>query len=89
MRWLGLILGLLSIGPAAAAGWQDDLAEQLRLEHDCQLAFLSGVVERQVEGRALVIAKAHCEDGRVFDALQPDASEAFELNECTADEQGC
>ena len=37
----------------------------------------------------VVIAKAHCEDGRVFDALQRDEPEDFELNECTPTEQAC
>jgi hypothetical protein len=89
MRSLGLTLLFLLISSAAAADWRTDLAEQLSWEQDCKVAFLSGVIEREVEGRAVVIAKAHCEDGRVFDALQRGEFEEFELNECTAAEQAC
>jgi hypothetical protein len=62
MRSLGLTLLFLLISSAAAADWRTDLAEQLSWEQDCKVAFLSGVIEREVEGRAVVIAKAHCED---------------------------
>lgn len=89
MRSLGLTLLLLLISPLAAADWRTDLAEQLSWEHDCEVAFLSGVLEREVDGRAVVIVKAHCEDGRVFDALRQDAFEEFELKDCTAVEQAC
>jgi hypothetical protein len=49
----------------------------------------SGVIERLIEGQMVVIAKAHCEDGRTFDAIQRNELEEFELTECTPTEQAC
>lgn len=73
----------------AAADWQEDLAAQMRWDHECQVSFFSNVIERDVDGQPVVIAKAHCEDGRVFDAIQRNAFEDFEVNECTPVEQAC
>jgi len=80
---------LIALATPALAGWQDDLAAQLRWDHQCQVAFYSGVIERMVNGQQVVIAKAHCEDGRVFDAIQKNELEEFEINECTPKEQTC
>jgi hypothetical protein len=86
--WL-LALALMVIAWPAMANWEDDLAAQLRWDHNCVVEFYSGVIERLVEGNLVVIAKAHCEDGRTFDAIQNNELEEFEINECTPTEQAC
>jgi hypothetical protein len=86
--WL-LALALMVIAWPARANWEDDLAAQLRWDHNCVVEFYSGVIERLVEGNLVVIAKAHCEDGRTFDAIQNNELEEFEINECTPTEQAC
>ena len=53
------------------------------------MQYYSGVIERMVDGQLLVIAKAHCDDGRIFVAIQRDELEDFEITECTLTEQGC
>jgi hypothetical protein len=73
----------------ALADWQEDLAAQLRWDHACIVQFYSGVIERLLEGQLVVIAKAHCEDGRTFDAIQRNELEDFEITECTPTEQAC
>lgn len=80
---------LITLAQPALADWQEELAAQLRWDEDCDVAFYSGVIERTVDGQQVVVAKAHCEDGRVFDAIQRDEFQDFELNECTPDEQAC
>ena len=89
---------ILTMAPAAAllattcpalADWQEDLAAQLRWDHQCIVQFYSGVIERMIEGQMVVIAKAHCEDGRTFDAIQRNELEDFEITECTPTEQAC
>jgi hypothetical protein len=80
---------LAAIATPALASWQDDLSAQLRWDHNCQVSFYSGVIERMVNGQQVVIAKAHCEDGRTFDATQRNELEEFEINECTPKEQSC
>jgi hypothetical protein len=86
---LGPAALLIALATPALAGWQDDLSAQLRWDHQCQVAFYSGVIERLVNGQQVVIAKAHCEDGRTFDAIQHNELEEFEINECTPKEQTC
>ena len=83
---IAILVGLAS--PAMAA-WQEDLAAQLRWDYKCQVAYYSGVIERMIDGQLVVIAKAHCEDGRTFDATQRNELEEFEINECTPVEQAC
>jgi hypothetical protein len=83
------VAALLAAASPALANWQDDLAAQLRWDHEYLVQYYSGVIERMVDGQLLVIAKAHCEDGRTFDAIQRDELEDFEITECTPTEQAC
>ncbi len=66
-----LTLSLLVTACLAApvlAGWEEELAEQIEHEHDCEVAFLSHIIERSVEGHEVVRAKVHCSDKRSFEA---------------------
>lgn len=89
--WRPLAVGAAVLAGAspALAEWEEDLAAQLRWDYQCQVQYYSGVIERMVDGELIVIAKAHCEDGRTFDAVQRDELEDFEINECTPTEQAC
>ena len=94
MRSRRLSGAFVAIAVAAAplpvlADWQEDLAAQMRWDHDCMVDFYSNVIERMVDDRTLVIAKVHCDDGRVFDASQRHEFEDFEVSECTPTEQAC
>ncbi len=82
-----LIVTFLSVSLAAGpafAEWQEDLAYQIEFETGCLVAFLSEVVEREVEGRQVILAKVHCEDRRTFDAVREDALEPFKFHQCEA-----
>lgn len=95
IRAVGALLALAALlarpdPTAAQAGWQGDLAAEIELTEGCKVAYLSHVVERTVDGRQMVMAKAHCEDGRVFDVLRPDVFEPFQFNECQPEAgRGC
>jgi hypothetical protein len=80
---------MMALAGQAWAGWEEDLAAQLRWDHECKVSFYSGVVERLVDGDLMVIAKAHCEDGRLFDAIQHNELEEVEIHDCTPVEQAC
>ena len=82
-----IVISLLA-GPAMAY-WQEQLTAQLRWDLNCEVRFFSGVTERVIDGHMVVIVKAHCEDGRVFDAIQRDEFEDFEITECRTTEQAC
>ncbi len=82
---LVVILAMAATSVRAQSDWESDLAMEIDLAVGCKVAFLSHVVERDVDGKRLVMAKAHCEDQRVFDAMRPDEFAAFRFNECQAD----
>ena len=82
-------LELTVLSAPALADWEGDLAAQLRWDHECLVQYYSGVIERMIEGQLVVIVKAHCEDGRTFDATQRNELEDFEITECTPTEQAC
>lgn len=87
-----VLVAALSLGAGAVqAAWQDDLAAEIQATKGCKVAYLSQVVERSVDGRQVVFAKAHCEDGRVFDATRTDLVEPFTFTECqpAAQPQAC
>jgi len=77
-----LALAITMPRPAAAQTWQNDLAEQIAEERDCEVSFLSHVVERDMEGRLVVMAKVHCIDKRTFDALRMDELDQFRITLC-------
>ncbi|MHA1113619.1 MAG: hypothetical protein ACTSRY_03840 [Alphaproteobacteria bacterium] len=79
-------LGLALASAPAAAGWREDLIEDVRIERGCDVDFISHVVEREIDGRKLVMAKVHCRDKRAFDAFRKDEFEIFEFKECTVRE---
>jgi hypothetical protein len=89
MRRLLPVAALIALTQPALADWQEDLAAQLRWDYECVVSYYSGVIERLIEGNQVVIAKAHCDDGRVFDAIQRNELEEFEVSECTPKEQAC
>ncbi|SLN54881.1 hypothetical protein [Oceanibacterium hippocampi] len=81
---LGLPLGLGAgiIAAQAQATWEIDLAEEVMAAENCDVEYLSHVVEREIDGKQLVMVKVHCRDARAFDAMRPDEFELFQFNEC-------
>ena len=78
-------LALPSTGPAWAGG-QADLAVQMLAEEDCAVAFYSGVVERNVDGRTVLFVHVVCEDGRAYDARRFEGTQKpFTISPCDID----
>ncbi len=87
---LAIALGVATPSPAEENGWQRILSADIEFEHGCEVAYMSQVVEREVEGDLMVIAKVHCVDQRTFDAIRMRNADAFEFKECTLREkQSC
>ena len=85
---LALALAATPITAAfAQASWEEDLAAEVLIMEDCTVSFLSQIVERKIDGRSLVMAKVHCEDGRAFDATREDSFAAFEFRACEPEEE--
>ncbi|MDJ0942372.1 MAG: hypothetical protein QNJ30_02855 [Kiloniellales bacterium] len=90
-----LAIAALAVGPSERSlaeenGWQRTLSADIEFEHGCEVAYLSQVVEREVDGELMVMAKVHCVDQRAFDAIRMRSADAFEFKECTLREkQSC
>ncbi len=85
-----LVIGARATSQAEENGWQRVLSADIEFEHGCEVAYLSQVVEREVDGDLMVIAKVHCVDQRTFDAIRMRSADAFEFKECTLREkQSC
>ena len=81
-----LLLALAVPDSYASAGWREDLVIEIRSAHDCEVAYITHIVERNVEGRQVIFAKVHCMDQRSFDATRTDEKEFFSFSECTREE---
>ena len=82
---LGLLLVLLlafALTRSAAAQWQDELTRQIARDEGCEVSFLSHVIEREIDGRQIVMVKVHCTDERDFDALRDDKFKPFQFTAC-------
>ena len=89
---LSAVVAVLSASAAHAdrGDWAPALTAQILEEHQCVVAFLSQVVEREVDGTEIVIAKTHCEDGRAFDIYREGILRRFEITECEVpDQEAC
>lgn len=73
---------LTAAGVVAQATWQEELSYEIDLVYDCEVAFLSHVVERGVGDKQMILAKVHCTDSRAFDAQRLDPYEPFIFTEC-------
>jgi len=71
----------------ARAEWQDQVSAEAEAELGCDVAYLSHIVERSIDGKPLVMVKVHCMDQRSFDAVRYDKMEPFKFEECTTREK--
>jgi hypothetical protein len=85
---LALLVGLaIATTAAAQADWQADLANEALIMEDCEVSFLTQVIERTIGGRSVVLVKVHCVDGRTFDASRDDAYAAFDFRICEPEDE--
>ena len=74
-------------GQAEEYEWFEELSADIAVIHDCEVAYLSHVVERQGDGGLMVMAKVHCVDQRTFDAFRLRTADVFQYKECTLREK--
>jgi hypothetical protein len=90
---VALVLAGLTLAPALAEDeWRETLRREIAAAESCELALLSQIVERRIGGVEVVLAKAHCADGRVFDARRsggPIAPFVFSPCDVTRDARSC
>lgn len=86
-----LVAAIATLAPVLAAGqepaWQSELTDEIAQSENCEVKFLSQVVERTVNGQSIIMAKAHCLDDRVFDAWRDDPAAPFSFKECPTSAQ--
>lgn len=80
---------VLMAGQAGAqADWRAHLEWQMADQHECEVAFLTGVLEQEVNGEPVVFARVHCADQRSFDVSRSGAFTDFKVTAC-AKERAC
>ncbi len=65
------------------------LTNRLEREKGCEVLFYSGIVERTVDDKQFIIAKAHCRDKRAFDVTRNNQFEPFQIKECQPQPTSC
>lgn len=81
-----IMLFFLLVHPAKVFGeekaWHIVLNQQLLAEKDCKVNFLTNIREFKLAGENVLEARAHCVDGRSFDASRKKKHLKFELKMC-------
>ncbi len=78
---------LLASAGHAQTDWQGTLADEILIMEDCEVSFLTQMIERQIDGRQVILAKVHCTDGRTFDASRNDSFAAFDFSICEPEDE--
>ena len=65
--------------------WEPDLRWQLEDEYACEVRYFTNVIERTVDGTLVMFVRAHCDDGRAFDAVREGEYALFTLQPCQLD----
>ncbi len=76
---VGVVAAALIPDAVAQESWKPELRLQLEEKHGCELVFFTNVHVRDVNGRLFVKVRAHCRDGRAFDAERDDSFMPFEV----------
>ena len=91
MRLSGIVGAVIALAAASAlvggqadaqADWRAHLEWQMADRHECEVAFLTGVLEQEVDGKPVVFARVHCADQRSFDVSRTDAFADFKVTAC-------
>jgi hypothetical protein len=83
------VLALALPAQAQKSDWQTLLNNRLMTEKNCEVVFYTGVVERTIDDKETVIAKAHCKDKRAFDVARSSQFELFTIKECQPQPTTC
>lgn len=81
-RMVAGFVAIMAATTPAAAGWEEELRQDARIELGCEVAFLLNVVVRTVDGRTVVNVQVHCEDKRAFEAKQEGEGRPFSFKAC-------
>jgi len=83
------ILAALCLAAPAVAGWEEELTRQMMEDENCEVAFITNVVERQEpDGRTSVMAHVQCFDKRAFDVARDGELRRFKIERCK-EERAC
>lgn len=67
---------------SAAEIWKDLLKQQLWDENSCELNYLTNERWFELQGKATVMARAHCKDERQFDVEWREKKQNFAIRLC-------
>ena len=79
------VVASLSGGASSAEhpSWEGQITVEALDAVNCEVSFISHIVEREMQTGTMVMAKVHCVDNRSFDALRENDAMPFTFKECT------
>jgi len=87
LPFAGLAVLSTVAGVAGQPRWEGQIAAEALDVLNCEISFISHIVQRNMPTGTMVMTKIHCVDKRSFDALRESDAAPFTFKECTPREQ--
>ena len=87
----GLVLAMAGISFVASAqpSWEDQLTLQMLQDKDCEVTFITQVIERDTPDGKFIQALVGCADQRTFTVLRDKGLKRFAITPCKTHERAC
>ncbi|MDJ0948645.1 MAG: hypothetical protein QNJ94_06970 [Alphaproteobacteria bacterium] len=86
----GLVFGAIGFAAAAAqASWEDQLSLQMMQDENCEVTYITQVIERDLPEGKFIQALVGCADKRTFIAYRDKDLRRFKITVCKQDERAC
>ncbi len=87
----GLVLAIAGLSSMAwaQASWEEQLTLQMLQDKNCEVTFITQVIERDTPDGKFIQALVGCADQRTFTALRDKGLKRFTITPCKTDERAC
>ncbi len=87
----GLVLAIAGLSSWAAAlpSWEEQLTLQMLQDQNCEVTFITQVIERDTPDGKFIQAHVGCADQRTFNVLRDKGLKRFTIAPCKPDERAC
>ncbi len=87
----GLVLAIAGLAPVAwaQASWEEQLTLQMLQDENCEVTFITQVIERDTPDGKFIQALVGCADQRTFNVLRDKGLKRFTIAPCKTDERAC
>lgn len=87
----GLVLTIAGLSSMAwaQAGWEEQLTLQMLQDKNCEVTFITQVIERDTPDGKFIQALVGCADKRTFTVLRDKGLKRFAITPCKTHERAC